>query len=93
MGSPLYNITMGNNQPISQIPFHPSNMMQNFYQQAAAVMQVLNTNPIQYLLQKFPDIPANIQNNPNLIFQYLQNTRNIPNENIQRLMNMFPRQF
>lgn len=83
--NPLYNMYMSNpaNRPTEVAPVNPMQRMQQ-------VMQAMQ-NPVGYLMQKFPDIPAYMQNNPNLILQYLQQTRNISNEQIQNIINQMPK--
>ena len=54
------------------------------------IMQAMR-NPGQFVRQAFPDIPDNIANDPNQILQYLQQTRNISNEQIQAIANLIPR--
>ena len=41
--------------------------------------------------QQFPDIPDTMMNDPNQVLQYLQQTRNISNDQLAMLMNQFPR--
>lgn len=67
-------------------PIYAMIMGQQRMQQVMQAMQ----NPIGFLRQKFPDIPANIQNDPNQILQYLQQTRGITNDQIQQTMNSIP---
>lgn len=45
------------------------------------------SNPAAFVKQAFPDIPEGIQNDPNQILGYLQQTRNISNDQIQQLIN------
>ena len=59
--------------------------MINAYQKVNQIMQSVQ-NPAAFVKQQFPDIPDNILNNPNQILQYLQQTRNISNEQIQQMM-------
>ena len=49
------------------------------------------SNPPAFVKQFFPDIPDSIQFNPNQILQYLQQSRQIPNSQIQNLVNQYPR--
>lgn len=49
-------------------------MRPNPMQMMANVMKAM-MNPAAFVKQNFPDIPANIQNDPNQVFQYLQQTR------------------
>lgn len=55
------------------------------YQKVNQIMQTMQ-NPAAFVKQQFPDIPDNIMNDPNQILQYLQQTRNISNEQIQQFM-------
>lgn len=83
--NPLYNVLMQNpaNRPSENTP---NNIIQRM-QQVSQAMQ----NPAGFLKQRFPDIPAEIMNNPNHILQYLQQTRNISNEQIQNIINQLPK--
>ena len=76
--NPLYDAMM-TNQPT---PMNPLMKMQY-------VMQAMR-NPAAFVRQAFPDIPVEIQNNPNQILQYLQQTRHISNQQIQNLINQNP---
>lgn len=58
--------------------------MINAYQKVNQIMQSMQ-NPAAFVKQQFPDIPDNILNDPNQILQYLQQTRNISNEQIQQM--------
>lgn len=81
--NPLYNAMMQNpaNRPISNVGMNPT-------QKIGQVMQAMS-NPVSVVMQAFPDIPQSMQNNPNQILQYLQQTRNISNQQIQNIMNQF----
>lgn len=83
--NPLYNILMQNpaNRPLENMP---NNIIQRM-QQVSQAMQ----NPVGFLKQRFPDIPTEIMNNPNQVLQYLQQTRNISNEQIQNIINQLPK--
>lgn len=61
----------------------------NPFQQFSSFMQAM-ANPAAYLKQKFPDIPDQIQNDPNQILMYLQRTRGISNEDLQKIINTMP---
>lgn len=52
-------------------------------QRAAFVMQAM-TNLAAFVKQQFPDIPNEIVNNPQEIFNYLQRTRGISQADIQK---------
>jgi uncharacterized protein YneF (UPF0154 family) len=55
------------------------------YQKVNQIMQSMQ-NPAAFVKQQFPDIPDNILNDPNQILQYLKQTRNISDEQIQQMM-------
>lgn len=61
----------------------------NPYQQVQQVMSVMN-NPAAFLKQRFPDIPDEIMYDPNRILRYLQQTRGITNEDIQKIQGGIP---
>ena len=83
--NPLYNMLMSNQMNRSMFPTQPMNPMQK----ANYIMQAM-TNPAAFVRQAFPDIPAQIQNDPNQILSYLQQTRHISNQYIQDLVNQNP---
>ena len=84
--NPLYNMIMsgqmGRGQAVSTQAMNP-------IQKANYIMQAM-TNPAAFVRQTFPDIPAQIQNDPNQILQYLQQTRHISNQQIQDLLAQNP---
>lgn len=83
MGGGMQQPNMGMQQPIQQMPqmTQPSRM--------PVMMQVMQAmqNPVAFVKKAFPDIPPEIENNPNQILGYLQKTRGITNQDIQNLMN------
>lgn len=42
----------------------------------ANIMQAM-MNPVAFIRSQCPDVPENILNNPNQVFQYLMNTRGL----------------
>lgn len=88
MPNPLYQMIMGGGmqpnmgmqQSVQQMQ-QPSRM--SMMMQAMQAMQ----NPVAFVKKAFPDIPPEIENNPNQILGYLQQTRGITNQDIQNLMN------
>lgn len=84
--NPLYNMMMANQMNRSNA-VSPQTM--NPAQKMNAIMQAM-TNPAAFVKQCFPDIPAEIQNNPTQILSYLQQTRHISNDQIQNLINQNP---
>ena len=88
--NPLYQQLVG-----GQMSYQAQTPMQapafnNPMQKMQYVMQAMS-NPAQFVMQAFPDIPPQMQNNPNQILQYLQQTRGISNQQIQNIMNQIPR--
>lgn len=80
--NPLYNAMMQNpaNRPaVSTSPMQRVNQ----------VMQAMR-NPVQVVMQAFPDIPAAMQNDPRQILQYLKQTRHISDEQIQNVIDQLP---
>lgn len=61
----------------------------NPFQKMQRVMSVMN-NPAAFLKERFPDIPDEIMHDPNRILQYLQQTKGITNEDIQRVQGGIP---
>lgn len=53
------------------------------------LMQAMR-NPAAFVKQYLPDIPPQIQNDPNQILSYLQQTRHISNQDIQNLLSRNP---
>lgn len=78
MVNPLFQQFFGGgmpNMPSPQSPQMPQMMpSQNPMQMMANVMRAM-MNPAAFVKQYFPDIPDNIQNDPNQVFNYLQQTR------------------
>lgn len=56
-------------------------------QKVMMAMQAMQ-NPSAFIKQNFPDIPAEIQNDPNQILGYLQRTRGITAQDIQNVQQM-----
>ena len=82
--NPLYQQLMGVSQ--GGAPSF-SGGFQNPIQKMQYIMQAIR-NPAAIVRQHFPDIPAEIQNNPSAIMQYLQQTRGISNQQIQQAQQM-----
>lgn len=78
--NPLFQQMMGNT--MQQQPMPPSNM--NPIQKFNYIRQAM-ANPVAIIKQRFPDIPDQIMNNPEMILNYLQQTRGITNQQIQNL--------
>ena len=72
------------NQPKVSVP-----QFRNPIEKMQYMLQAMQ-NPAAFAKQFFPDIPQQIQNNPIQILSYLQETRNISNQDIQNLWNNNP---
>lgn len=59
--------------------------MMGAFQRANQIMQTIQ-NPAAFVKQQFPDVPDGIINDPNQVLQYLQQTRNISNEQLQSII-------
>ena len=84
MPNPLFQMYGGapNGAPSFSAPASPANPMQRMQMFMQAMM-----NPAAYIRNQFPDIPAEIQNNPGQILAYLQKTRGISNQQVQQAQN------
>ena len=91
MPNPLYQQyyqSMGTGQLTTAGSSFSAPMFQNPLQKMQYIMQAM-TNPVAFVRQRFPDIPANIQNDPNQIFNYLQRTRNpVSDQQVQQAQQM-----
>lgn len=67
---------------VSSAPFNPA--MMNPVQKMRYIMQAM-TDPAGFIHRVFPDTSG--MNDANQIFNYLQQTRNISNEQIQQVSN------
>lgn len=102
--NPLYQMLTGQKsgtpvqQAVGGAPYNGNQPMfsgqqyqfRNPWQKAQFLMQAMR-NPAAFVKQHIPDIPENIQNDPNQILQYLQQTRGVTNEQIQQLAQQIPR--
>jgi len=90
--NPLYQMLNGNpipqNSPGGFSTGSPH--FSNPFQKMQYIMQAMN-NPSAFVKQHFPDIPDNIQNDPNQILGYLKQTRGITDQQIQQIFGMFGR--
>lgn len=87
MVNPIYQQYFGGGAPVQgtspSFSGQPSPI-----QRMMAIMQAMS-NPVAFVKQRFPDIPASIQNDPNQVFQYLQRTRNpVTDQQIQEAQQM-----
>ena len=85
--NPLYQMLQGGQQPQPQ---SQNAQFQNPMQRMNYILQAMK-NPAAFVRQQFPDIPQNIQNDPNQILRYLQQTRGISDQQIQQISSMYGR--
>ena len=83
--NPLFNMLIGSSAQMAA-PQHPMTPVQR----VGMIMQAMQ-NPAAFTKQQFPDIPDDIANDPGRILQYLQQTRQISNEQLSQIMKQFPR--
>lgn len=74
--------------PITTQSFAP--MFQNPIQKAMYIMRTM-TNPAAFVKQAFPDVPDEVLNDPNRILQFLQQSRGISNNQLQQIIQQYPR--
>ena len=78
MANPLYQQLFGGGHPMMpqtpQMPQMPPMMPRPNPMQMMANLMKAMMNPAAFVKQNFPDIPDNIQNDPNQVFNYLQQT-------------------
>lgn len=66
----------------------PGPMFANPMQKVSYILQAMQ-NPAAFVRQHFPDIPSNISNDPNQVFNYLQQTRSpVGDQQIQQANQM-----
>ncbi len=73
-----------------QVPRYTAPVFQNPIQKAMYIMRAM-TNPAAFVKEQFPDIPDGIANDPIQVRNYIQQSRGISNEQIQQIMNQYPR--
>lgn len=59
-------------------------MMNNFAGNPMQMLQALKSNPLQFLMQRRFNVPANVASDPNAIVNYLLKTGQISQEQINR---------
>lgn len=90
--NPLYQQLMGGTpqQAPAQQPGFSGMQFQNPVQKMQYIIQAMR-DPVAFVRNAIPDLPPDISNDPNRILQYLQRTRGITNEQIQRIAGQIPR--
>lgn len=83
-----YDRITGTPQPAMQQSYGP--VFQNPIQKAQYIYQAM-TNPVAFVKQQFPDVPDEIANDPNRVLQYLQQSRGISNNQLNQIVNQYPR--
>ncbi len=88
--NPLYQQMMqqqfGMRNPMAQSGMQ----FQNPMQKANYILQTL-TNPAVFVKNQFPDVPESIINDPNQVLRYIQQTRNISDNQLNQIVNQYPR--
>ena len=90
MPNPLYQQYFGGGVPGqgTSPSFLGQQAPMNPMQKMMTVMRAMS-NPVAFVKQHFPDIPDGIQNDPNQVFQYLQQTRSpVSDQQIQQAQQM-----
>ena len=75
----LYQMLNGTVPMAPQMQGRPA---QNMFQKMGAFAQAMRS-PAAFVRQCFPDIPYEIQNDPNRILNYLKQTRGITDQQVQ----------
>lgn len=83
-----YDRIMGAQRPMMQQSSGP--VFQNPIQKAQYIYQAM-TNPAAFVKQQFPDVPDEIANDPNRVLQYIQQSRGISNDQLNHIVNQYPR--
>lgn len=73
-----------------QAPRYTASVFQNPIQKAMYIMQAMR-NPAAFVKEQFPDIPDGIANDPIQVRNYIQKTRGISDQQLQQIMNQYPR--
>lgn len=81
MANPLYQMLMGQNRMPQ--PTYSGMRFQNPIQKMQYIMQAM-MNPAAFVRQQFPDMPAEISNNPNQILSWMQQTKGVSSMDIQQ---------
>lgn len=83
MGQSILNDISFNHDNMTTLPFY-SSASSNPIQRFQCVLQAMR-NPAIFVKQTFPDIPDQIMNDPSQILSYLQRTRGISNDQLQKM--------
>lgn len=75
-------------QPQQQVSNGP--VFQNPIQKAQYIYRAM-TNPGAFVKEQFPDVPDEIMNDPNRVLQYIQQSRGISNDQLNQIVNQYPR--
>lgn len=89
--NPLYQrLTGGAPTGVPTPSFSGGMQFQNPIQKMQYIMQAMQ-NPAAFVRNAFPDIPGEIQHDPNRILQYLQQSRGITDDQIRQVQNQMPK--
>lgn len=88
--NPLYQQMMQMQFGMQNPMMQSGTQFQNPIQKANYILQTLR-NPSAFVREQFPDVPDSIVNDPNQTLQYIQKTRNISNDQLNQILNQYPR--
>lgn len=91
MNNPWYNAVNGIPGPTMQnSPMYPQiQAPKNPFQIVGEISNAMR-NPIAFAMNAFRDVPAELWNDPARALQYIQQTRNISQADIQNMINSLP---
>lgn len=91
--NPLYQQMMGQNvsqQRLAQQPMSGGPQFMNPMQKMNYILQAMR-NPAAFVKQAIPDLPDQIANDPNQVLNYIMQTRNITQEQVNQIARQVPK--
>lgn len=91
--NPLYQQMMGQNVPQqrpAQQPMFGGLQFMNPVQKMNCFMQAMR-NPVAFVKQAIPDLPDQIANDSNQVLNYIMQTRNITQEQVNQIAGQVPK--
>lgn len=91
--NPLYQQLMGQSVPQqrpAQQPMSGGPQFMNPMQKMNYIMQAMR-NPAAFVKQAIPDLPDQIANDPNQVLNYIMQTRNITQEQVNQIARQVPK--
>ena len=91
MNNPWYNAVNGiQGQPMQSPPMYQQPQAPaNPFQLAGEIANAMR-NPVGFAMNAFRDVPRELWNDPAKALQYIQQTRNISQADIQNMINSLP---